>query len=121
MITDHQVEKAISILLRTGVLLAASVVLFGGILYLAHHGSGHADYHVFHSEPAELRSPSRVIRSALDGRPDAMIQLGLLLLILTPVARVAFSVVAFGFEHDYKYVFITLIVLAVLLYSLLAG
>jgi uncharacterized membrane protein len=42
----------------------------------------------------------------------------LLLLILTPVARVAFSVAAFALERDWTYVAITLIVLAVLIYSL---
>jgi uncharacterized membrane protein len=50
-----------------------------------------------------------------------MIQLGLLLLIATPVARVAFSVVAFVLERDRMYVGITLLVLAVLLFSLLGG
>jgi len=47
-----------------------------------------------------------------------IIQLGLLLLIATPVARVAFSVVAFAAERDWLYVAITLIVLAILIYSL---
>ena len=49
---------------------------------------------------------------------QAIIQFGLLLLIATPVARVAFSAVAFASRGDYMYVVITLIVLAVLLYSL---
>jgi uncharacterized membrane protein len=51
----------------------------------------------------------------------AIIQLGLLLLIATPVARVAFSAVAFAIEHDYMYVVITLIVLAILSYSLFSS
>ena len=53
---------------------------------------------------------------ALQGR--GIIQLGLLLLIATPVARVAFSIVAFGVQRDRMYMAITLIVLATLLYSL---
>jgi uncharacterized membrane protein len=44
--------------------------------------------------------------------------LGLLLLIATPVARVAFSVIGFALEKDWMYVVITLIVLALLIYSL---
>ena len=52
----------------------------------------------------------------MNGR--AIIQLGLLLLIATPVARVLFSAIAFAIERDYMYVVITLIVLAILLYSL---
>ena len=121
MITDSQVEKSIGILLRTGVLLAAAVVLFGGILYLVHRGSGHADYHVFRGEPRDLRTPSLTIREAFTGNPEAIIELGLLLLILTPIARVVFSVVAFARERDTMYVVMTLLVLAVLLYSLLGS
>ena len=48
-----------------------------------------------------------------------IIQFGLVLLIATPVARVAFSVAAFALQRDNTYVAITLIVLAVLLFSLL--
>jgi uncharacterized membrane protein len=121
VITDLQVEKAISVLLRVGVLLSATVVLAGGILFLAHSGSAHPDYHVFRGEPAELRQPRLIFHSTLSGSPEAIIQLGLLLLILTPVARVLFSVFAFAFERDFMYVVMTLIVLIVLLYSLLGA
>ena len=121
MITDRQVEQSIGILLRAGVLLAAAVVLIGGVLYLAEAKNHIADYHSFHSEPKELRSPRIVVHNAFSGNPAAIIELGLLLLILTPVARVVFSVLAFAREHDYMYVVMTLIVLGVLLYSLIAG
>jgi len=121
VITDRQVETSIALLLRAGVLLAAVVVLFGGILYLAHEGNVHADYRLFHGEPENLRAPSLVLRGAFTGTPKAIIELGLLLLILTPIARVAFSVIAFAAERDYMYVIMTLVVLAVLLYSLLGG
>jgi uncharacterized membrane protein len=121
VITDQKVEIAISVLLRSGVLLAAALVLIGGGLYLARHSDAPTAYHVFHGEPQELRHPELVLHSALSGRADAIIQLGLLLLILTPVARVAFSAAAFAVERDALYVVMTLIVLAVLLYSLLGG
>lgn len=101
--------------------MAAAVVLVGGGLYLARHGSAPTAYHVFHGEPEDLCHPDQVLRGALSGRAEAIIQLGLLLLILTPVARVAFSVAAFAVERDVMYVVMTLIVLAVLLYSLLGG
>ncbi|MGB9103684.1 MAG: DUF1634 domain-containing protein [Terriglobales bacterium] len=117
--TDDRLEIVIGNLLRIGVTIAAVVVLAGGILYLAKHGSLPVDYGSFHGEPRELRSISGIIRAAPSGNPRAIIQLGLLLLIATPVARVIFS--AFGFlrERDYRYVLITLIVLGVLLYSIL--
>jgi uncharacterized membrane protein len=121
MISDRQVEVWISVLLRTGVLLAALVVLSGGVLYLLRHGNEHPNYHVFHGVPAELRQPDLIFRDAFSGRARPLIQLGLLLLILTPVSRVAFSVVAFAVERDRMYVVMTLIVLGVLLYSLISG
>ena len=121
MIKDRQVEGAIATLLRGGVMLAAAVVLLGGILYLGQRGVNSADYHVFRGEPLELRSPAAMWHGAVSGQAEAIIQIGVLLLILTPVARVLFSVFAFGFERDWMYVGMTLIVLAVLVYSLLGG
>ncbi len=50
--------------------------------------------------------------------PRSVIQLGLLLLIATPIARVAFSVVAFAVQRDRVYVGLSAVVLAVLLWSL---
>jgi uncharacterized membrane protein len=119
--TDTQVEQVVGNLLRAGVLLAAAVVAVGAILYLVRHGAEPADHRVFHGEPADLRSPVGVVTDALEGRAGGVIQLGVLLLIATPVARVVFSVFAFAAQRDYTYVAITLLVLAVLLYCLFVG
>jgi uncharacterized membrane protein len=115
---DQRIEVIIGTLLRTGVILSAAVVLFGGILYLKHHGHEVPNYVAFHGEPEDLKSPREIFHDALGMNARAIIQLGLLLLIATPVARVIFSAVAFAIERDSMYVVITLIVLAVLLYSL---
>src|SRR5207253_1467848 len=104
--------------LRAGVILAAVVVLAGGVLFLSRHGSESTDYHEFRELPVEYRSPVRIVRGALELDERAIIQLGLLLLIATPVARVVFSALAFAWERDFTYVGLTLLVLAVLLYSL---
>jgi uncharacterized membrane protein len=116
--TDRQTDQFLGDLLRAGVFLAAVVALGGGVLYLTHHGTELADYRVFRGEPAELRSPVGIVTDALALRGRGLIQLGLLLLIATPVARVAFSVFAFARQRDRTYVVATLIVLTVLLYSL---
>jgi uncharacterized membrane protein len=117
-LTDHEMDEIIGALLRYGVLLSASVVLAGGIWYLIQYGTALPGYHVFRGEPEYLRH----LRGIVSGIPGfhcrRMIQLGLVLLISTPVARVAFSVVAFLLQRDRTYVAITLIVLAVLLLSL---
>src|SRR5262249_28782132 len=118
---DVRMEQALGNLLRLGVLLAAVVVAVGGILYLSRHGLDPADHRVLHGEPAELRSPAGIIAAALDLRSEGIIQLGVLLLIATPVARVAFSVIGFARQRDLTYVVVTLIVLAILLYSLFFG
>jgi uncharacterized membrane protein len=115
---DLRIEIIIGALLRTGVILAAAVVLLGAVVYLARHGSDVPNYAVFHGEPENLKSVSAIIHGALGMSGRAIIQLGLLLLIATPVARVLFSAVAFTIEGDYMYVFITLVVLGILFYSL---
>ena len=116
--TDEQVERFVGNLLRYGVLSAALVALIGGVFYLARFGGTAVHYHEFKGQPPRLTSVAGVIGGVLALDPRAVIQLGLLLLIATPIARVAFSLVAFVRQRDRTYVLITAIVLAVLLYSL---
>lgn len=118
---DQRIEIIIGTLLRTGVILAAAVVLVGGAVYLARHGHEAPHYATFTAEPQSLKSPTDILHGVMQFRAQAIIQLGLLLLIATPVVRVAFSAVAFAIEHDHMYVVITLIVLVVLSYSLFAS
>jgi uncharacterized membrane protein len=116
--TDRKVEDLVGNLLRGGVLLAALVVFSGAVVYLARHGGEPADYRVFHGEPNQLRTISGVLREAFSFQGRGIIQLGLLLLIATPVARVALSIVGFAAERDRMYVGFATMVLAILLYSL---
>lgn len=116
--TDQRIENILANLLRAGVLLSALVVLIGGVIYLIRHGHSPVDFRVFRGESADLRSVRGTIRDALELRGQGIIQLGLLLLIATPVARVAFSIFGFTEERDGIYVVFTLIVFSVLLYSL---
>ncbi len=119
--TDERLEAIMGTLLRTGVILAAAVVLTGGIIYLLHHGTEPARYGTFHMEDVKLRSLRGLLHGAyaLDG--PSIIQLGLLLLIATPVARVLFAAFGFAQERDRTYVAISLIVFAILILSLLSG
>jgi uncharacterized membrane protein len=117
--TDKRIDELMGLLLRTGVILAAAIVLAGGVLYLMRHEFPVTNYRVFQGEPQKFRTISGIVSVAktLSGR--GLIQLGLLILIATPVARVTFSVFAFFYERDWKYVAFTLVVLGLLLYSLL--
>ena len=117
-LNKHRQEHIIGMLLRAGVILAAIVVLAGGVLYLMQHGNERPNYRQFHGVPQNLQTVSGVVKDASQLRSEAVVQLGLLLLILTPVARVAFSAVSFTLKRDWMYVCITLIVLGVLLFSL---
>jgi uncharacterized membrane protein len=119
--TDKKIEDIVGNLLRAGVLLSALVVMLGAVIYLARHGSSHPDYRIFHGEPVELRGLRGIVAQATELRSRGVIQLGLLLLVATPVARVAFSVWGFAEERDWMYVTFTLIVLTILLYSLLGS
>ncbi len=117
--TEEEFEQWIGGVLRGGVLIAAAVAAVGALVYLVRWGGGHEDYRVFHGVPRGLDSAHGVVGGALHLRSRWIIQLGLLLLIATPIARVALSLVAFGRQRDWLYVGVTAVVLALLLYSLL--
>lgn len=119
--TDKRMEIFIGNLLRTGVLLSALMVLFGAVIYLVRHGQSPADYRVFRGEPSDLRGVGGILRDAVALRGGGIIQLGLLLLIATPVARVAFSIFGFAEERDRLYVVVASIVLLILAYSLIGS
>ena len=116
--SDDRVQWVIGTLLRWGVLLAAAMVLVGGAMYFGSCGSTIPDYKVFRGVPPELRAVTGIVREAVSLNPLGLIQFGLLLLIATPVARVAFSVAAFALQRDRTYVVVTLFVLAVVLLGL---
>ena len=118
---ERRMDDIIGRLLRAGVILSAVFVLGGGVVYLARHPVPVMDYRVFHGEPEELRTVPGIFHEALALRGRGLIQFGLLILIATPIARVAFSVVAFLYLRDWTYVVVTLIVLGILFYSLLGG
>jgi uncharacterized membrane protein len=119
--TDKRIENILGNLLRAGVVFSAFIVLCGALVYLTRHGREPADYRVFHGEPSELRKVPGVMRDAVALSGRGIIQLGLLLLIATPVARVIFSIWGFAAERDRMYVVFTVIVLAILIFSLVGS
>lgn len=120
-ISEKRFESVIGTMLRTGVILAAAIVLVGGALYLIKYGAVKPDYRLFRGEASDLRYMRAIFGQAAAGHSRGLIQLGLLILIATPVARVAFSVVAYLSERDWLYTAVTLLVLGILVYSLISA
>jgi uncharacterized membrane protein len=118
---DHRIEVIVGHLLRVGVVLSATIVFWGACIYISRHAHEPADYKIFRGEPSDFRTIPGIIESVVNGHGRGWIQLGLLFLIATPIARVVFCVVGFALERDRLYIVFTAIVLAVLLYSLLGS
>jgi uncharacterized membrane protein len=119
--SDHAIEQLVGRLLQIGVAISAIVTTIGGVMLVYRHGSEIPVYTPFRGEPEDIRTLTGIVHgaAALDSR--AIIQLGLVLLIATPILRVAFTWVAFALQRDRMYVLITTIVLALLLYGLIFG
>jgi uncharacterized membrane protein len=115
---DKDIEQIMGSLLRYGVLASMVVVFTGAVLYLLQHGQEPPSYRQFHGEPKRLIEIKQVWQTALQGRGRSIIQLGLFILIATPIARIVFSVIGYVLEKDYLFILITLVVLSVILYSL---
>lgn len=125
---ERDMELFIGKLLRYGVMLACGITLFGGIVYLfQNHGVSMEHYkptpddQPFPGVEYYLRELSTIIPRVLSFDGAAIIQLGVCVLIATPILRVAFSVIGFLVEKDYMYVTITLIVLAIIMANMLLG
>ncbi len=118
---DHDIQLLIGNVLRWGVILAMSVVFFGGLIYVYRHGHETASYQKFIGEPDFLKNLKGIFRGVLEFKGRAIIQTGILLLIATPITRVLLSILSFLREKDYLYVVITLIVLGIIMGSMLSG
>lgn len=118
---DVRMREIMGSLLRIGVLASALIVIFGGVLFFIQHPKEIFDFTTFKGEPAKFRQVHLIVKEAFQFRGRDVIQLGLLLLIATPVARVFFSLIGFLIEKDWIYVTITLIVLIILSFSLFSN
>ena len=114
---DQRIEIIIAYLLRTGVILSALLVAAGGVVHWLRHRDEILSYRIFQGEPENLRTVRGLLSATTLEHGTGLIQLGLVLLIFTPIARVAFSIVAFVLERDWTYVAISAVVLGLLLYS----
>jgi len=114
---EQKIVTMISRLLRNGVLLAAAFVLLGGIIYLARHGDSVPLYTIFTGEPYQLRGLGGIVSSAFSFSGRGLILFGLLILLATPMARVAMAFVGFFMVSDLLYTLIAGLVLAILAFG----
>lgn len=123
----HDIQQLVGNTLRWGVTIACIIAFIGGIMYLVHHGGEPMkDYRHFPiAEEAAHKDTYTTLHGILDGvrhmKAVGWIQLGVIVLILTPIMRVALSLFDFLQDHDWLYSVITAIVLAVIIFNSFAG
>jgi uncharacterized membrane protein len=111
----RKAELFTSNILRGGVVLSASIIAIGVLMFYVRYTMFGVDGRPF---PHSLGA---VFDGLAHWDARSVIVLGLLVLLMTPVLRVAVSIFAFALEHDWRYVIITSIVLFVLLLSFFLG
>ena len=120
-----QIERIISTLLRAGVGSSLFLILTGLVLMFVRHPGrlqAPADLDRLTRFGAEFPHTLRGVgEGLLAGQGQAVVAAGLLLLILTPILRVAVSLLVFVLERDRPFVLITAAVLATLVLSFLLG
>jgi uncharacterized membrane protein len=116
-LTDQDLDVSVAMVLRVGVTLAAAVSALGGALLGTHLLGPLPDYTHFQPGDPGLRSVAGTLQGAINLTPKSVIQLGLLLLIATPVARVAVCVFGFARQRNGLYVAVSTIVLSILVLS----
>lgn len=116
---DTTMDIVLSIVLRLGLTLAIAAILYGGYLYFINNGTIGIEDRVFNGIPASFDGLGQLLTASWKGDGASWIQLGIVLLVATPVVRVAFCAVIFLLEKDLFYVGASCLVLALLLYSLI--
>jgi uncharacterized membrane protein len=118
---DEQLQSQLARLMLSGVLTAAAVMGAGLIWFLATHEGLPPGDHIFRGEPKYLENPVSMIQRTFDledvGHRRSLVMIGVVLLLINPVVRVAFAAFGFAAQRDRLYTLISLLVLVVLLVS----
>jgi len=117
---DTDMQAVLGWVLRIGVIVSISIVIFGGVLYLYRHGGETAGHSKFIGIP-DFTQIGGIVQGILDFRGRSIIQLGIILLIATPIMRIIFSTIGFALEKDRLYVGISLLVLLIIIFSSISG
>lgn len=123
----RKTEIAISLVLRIGVFASVAIMLAGACLMFVRHpeyvqlSRGISFHSLTDSSSKFPHSLSGIVRALKLGEGRGLIMVGLIVLILTPVSRVATGVLSFIYEDDPRMAFITFFVLCVLVGSFFLG
>lgn len=119
---DKDIQYIIGNLLRYGVWIALGVAALGGLIYLYRHEREIVHYGSFVERDINIFVLIRdMLQDVSKGKGESIILLGIILLFLTPILRIIFSLIAFLFEKDYLYVGITLVVIGIICFSVFFG
>ena len=121
----NSMNRILGIVLRSGVVLSGAIITIGAALFVANHSFGDTSSFLTYNPsliphgnfPVSFAS---IVSGLVSLDPFSIIALGFLVLLATPVARVAFSLLLFAAEKDRMFVYLTATVLAILLFSMLA-
>jgi uncharacterized membrane protein len=118
---DQQLQNSLARVMLWGVLLAAVIMSVGVVWFLATHMGLRAGDHIFSGEPGYFENPISMVQRALQpeevGHRRSLIMIGVVLLLINPLVRVAFAAFGFAVQKDRLYTLISLVVLAVLIIS----
>jgi uncharacterized membrane protein len=118
---DKQIQNTLARVMVSGVLVAAAIMGAGLVWFLATHDGMPPGDHVFSGQPKYFENPVSMIRRAFEpgetGYRRSVIMIGVVLLLINPFVRVAFAAFGFSAQRDRLYSGISLLVLAVLLFS----
>jgi|SRR6476619_1818240 uncharacterized membrane protein len=118
---DAQLQNSLARVMLTGVLVAAAVMGAGLIWFVATHEGMPPGDHLFSGEPKYFENPVSMLERAVSlkaiGHRRSLIMIGVVLLLINPLIRVAFAAVGFAAQRNRLYTVISLAVLGVLLLS----
>jgi uncharacterized membrane protein len=123
MAESRDFRTVIGLVLRYGVVSSFLLVALGATLLFLQGSTGYSSIgdakDMFEMQTKFLIGFLPLFNGVASGKPYAIIDLGLIVLLATPVTRVVISIFLFAEEKRYVFVVITVAVLAILLFSML--
>ena len=119
--TDLDLNRSVGNLLRLGVILSVTTSIIGFIKLFTEGFEMPKSYKLLNTATTSEKVWGQFWHSLLNLEGLAIIQLGILMLIFTPLMRIVFALIGYFKEKDYTYVIISFIVLTIMVISFLTG